>query len=194
MPRPYILLIHNKMCDFLSVLFLSKFQEDLANTIGSYYDLTIDFVYEVAKLCTIYGSKFFNISKSLEGLCVAETLLDVEKWNIDDFWKVLIQDLFENKHFDYPGSKLRFLLTAVDIPMRHELSCLSKLIGHPLVDILEGVKNIHQKTTEVLDINRELLSKTIDHAKLSYVYVSYYIIKYKRWPKVIINSHLAPKA
>lgn len=78
LPRPYILLIHNKLCDILSVLFYSKMSDNNAMQEKGYKN-TVEFLHHWAELSIQYGNKFFNIAKTLEALCIGEILIKVEK-------------------------------------------------------------------------------------------------------------------
>jgi len=189
--KPYLLLMHNKCCDLISVLLYTQMAR--GNALQLDCDIiTKKFVLELCKIVIKYKNKGTSILKELEGLCIAETLVNIEQWDNTEFLNTLIVDLKKNTKFQYAGSSLQVLFLASDIPLRHELACLSKIIAHPYVDMLEGSIHLHKTTTEVYDINVNLLFKTICHAKQAYI--RNHIVKYNKWPPCEINSHIVPKA
>nr|QPL15312.1 RNA-dependent RNA polymerase [Orthopteran chu-related virus OKIAV152] len=189
LPRTFILLLHNKICDLISVLTLALYGEGTCYAEGS-YTLTLDFVKELCRLILKYQNKAFDILKCLEGLGIAETLVEVENWRNTEFLDVLADDLYASTRFNYLASHLRALLTAADIPMRHELMCLSKIVGHPLVDMEEGSIALHKATTEELDINLTYVHQCVCYIKQNYI--RNHIQKEGRWPPAQINSKDAP--
>lgn len=98
----------------------------------------------------------------------------------------------EKTGFDYTGSNLQNILISVDSPFRHELMCLSKVTGHPLVDMRQGSLRLYQKTNEVFEINMNHVLSCINHIKESYV--KNHILRFSKWPPTQLNSNMAPIA
>lgn len=191
LPKPYILLIHNKLCDLVSVLVLSMYTAGTNNPIDI-VSIVLDFVQELCTLMIKYQDQFFSISKTLEALCVAETLAVVEHWKNDQFLRTLDREMYDEIGFSYYNSNLRTFYTSVDAPTRHELSCLSKLIGHPLVDMVQGTIDIHKKTTEQYEVSIMHIIKTECYIKENYISMA--ILRDKTWPPHVIPSKAAPIA
>lgn len=191
LPKPYILMIHNKISDLLSVYILTLYTKSSSNPSNA-VEVLIDFVKELCYLNIKYGEEFFTIAKTLEALCIAETIHEIEIWNNKDFLKTLYNDLYDTIDFDYYGSELRSILKRTDIPFRHELCCLSKIIGHPLVDMKKGAHSLHQKTTERYELNMERIQQTTCFIKENYI--RNHIVKYSKWPPHQFNFPSVPLA
>uniref|UniRef100_A0AAT9JN67 RNA-directed RNA polymerase n=1 Tax=Nasutitermes takasagoensis chuvirus 1 TaxID=3133479 RepID=A0AAT9JN67_9VIRU len=190
LPKEYVLLMHNKCCDLISVLILLKGQEDVCYEEDAREKL-ISFLLEMTKLYIKHKEDFFHIAKTLESLCIAETLLVCDDWTNDEFLIVLTESLEELMGFKYEGSKIREILVSCSIPFRHELACLSKVFGHPLMNIEHGVKELHDKTTKTLEINARLINESVLMAKQNYI--RNYILRNGTWPPCEILNPFANK-
>lgn len=179
LPKSYILLLHNKICDLLSVLLYTR--------IASYSTLptdaeqtVIDFCSELWDLHNDYGQDFYTIAKCLEGLASAETLIDVEEWDNSEFLSRIIRDIYDDTSFDYKTSTIRDIFRKVDIPFRHELAALSKICGHPFVDMKEGAQKIHKYTNETYELDYDKIYECMCHVKQNYI--RNYILRENKWP------------
>lgn len=191
LPRSVLLVYHNKACDIVSALLPS-----LCNKHGSYPDnapqLVIQLLSEMCELLIKYRNKYFDIIEALEAMGVSETLIQHEQWQNTEFLTCIRNDLMEKTGFDYTGSNLQNILISVDSPFRHELMCLSKVTGHPLVDMRQGSLRLYQKTNEVFEINMNHVLSCINHIKESYV--KNHILRFSKWPPTQLNSNMAPIA
>lgn len=185
LPKSYILLIHNKFCDFLSVAFLALFTSG-AQYPRNMYQITVRFLVALAELFVNYGKDAYGILKMLESYCVAECILELDAWVNDEFLRALQREGVRSYGFDYKTSALRQLIRQANIPVRHELSCLSKMMGHPLVDMEEGAKSLHEKATEIYDISLARISECTNYIKENYI--RNYISRHKKWPPCAITS------
>lgn len=84
MPYAGITLIQNKLADIISVLLFSYFSS-YGSLPENAYQITLEFIRELAYLLREYKNKFFTIAKSLESLCIAETLQEHEEWKNGEF-------------------------------------------------------------------------------------------------------------
>lgn len=133
-PKTYILMIHNKISDLLSVLLLSAsyheslYEEDMVAA-------TLEFTKLMAKLASKLQKKFFQIAKVLEGLVIGEILCRVEGRSNRKFLKSIVDGLEEEIDWYYDNSDLSVLLQTKSLPciIYELLGCLSKLFGHPFV-------------------------------------------------------------
>lgn len=182
----YLLLIHNKLCDLLSVLVYSIHAEGNALELGA-YETTIEFVKLLCEYNITYGNKFFGIAKSLEALCIAETLRQLEEWDNTLFLKTLQSELEEKVGFSYMDSMLCIILRKATIPFRHELAGLSKIVGHPYVDMKSGTAKLHEKTTKTLELDEIAIHETVRHAKR--MFIKNYICRHHKWPNVEMSEH-----
>jgi len=189
-PRSYILLIYNKIHDLVSVLVyaLGSSGNALPKTT---MNVTLSFILELIQLHLQYKEKFFTIAKTLESICIAETLCEVELWKNKQFLISIQVDLETSIGFDYLNSDICRILKMVPVHLRHELCCLSKILGHPFVDMEEGTKDLFNKVQESLDIDLLKVNECTNYVKENYI--RNYIYRHGKWPPCIINSSEAPK-
>lgn len=191
LPKCYILLLHNKICDLLSILIYTRYASH--STLPPNSETTVmDFCYELWMLHIEYGQDFFGIAKCLEGLASAETLIDVEKWDNSEFLHRIIRDIYEATGFDYKGSTIRDMLKKADIPFRHELAALSKISGHPFVDMVEGAHKIHKHTNETYDLDYDKIYECMCYIKQNYI--RNHILRENKWPPTEPIPKEAPEA
>ncbi|UAJ23570.1 Ambylomma dissimile mivirus RNA dependent RNA polymerase [Amblyomma dissimile mivirus] len=161
LPRSYLLLIHNKIMDILSVLVYAActphqiYDHDLLAT-------TERFLKEWLFLAERLQQKFFTLSKVWEGICIGESLFRVEGEGNRQFLRTIADVVREDTHFEYEGSELCRICRFVPLAVVHELSCLSKVAGHPFVDVELSAETLMEKVNEQKNIN---LAK-IERAKL----------------------------
>lgn len=184
-PKSYLLLIHNKLADLASVLMLARASAG-ASLPKNCTDVILRFVDEMISLHYQYDSGFFSIAKSLEALCIAESLIDLDDWVNDEFLDSIAQDLRVDLGFHYKSSQLRRIIRRADTPMRHELCCLSKIFGHPLVDMTAGAASLHKTTNEVHHIDPLKVVESINYIKENYI--RNFILKNGHWPPAHITS------
>lgn len=191
MPFAYLLLIYNKINDLCSVLLYSLNAE--SNCLDrDAYRTVLTFVQELITLHIEFKTNYYTIAKTLESLCVAETLLETEEWKNREFLLSLMHELNEEIMFDYINSHLRTILLSVSTPMRHELCCLSKLLGHPFVDMKEGSYDLFSKVQESLTVDLLKINECVNYIKENYI--RNHILRHGKWPPVEFDNVLAPKA
>ncbi|API61887.1 RNA-directed RNA polymerase [Mos8Chu0 chuvirus] len=191
LPKSYILLLHNKTSDLISILLYSK--------IAKYSSMPPDFEVKVVDTCinlwqTVieYGQQGFTICKCLEALASAETLCITEKWDNRAFLEVVCRDLRDDTGFDYKTSELRQIWRGLGPAALHELACLSKIAGHPLVDMEGGAQTIHKYTTEQYILDYDKINECTCYVKQNYI--RNYILRYGKWPSHTVISSAAPDA
>lgn len=181
LPKAYILLFHNKICDLLSIMLYTKYAEHSTLPRKSYTTL-LDFCYDLWDLHVEYGQKFFSIAKCLEGLASAESLVDVEQWENTTFLENIIRDIKKDTGFNYKNSFIQKAFRKADIPFRHELAALSKISGHPFVDMLEGSVSLHKYTTESYNLDNEKIFQCMCYVKQNYIRNHY--LREGKWPPI----------
>jgi hypothetical protein len=184
LPLTYLLLIHNKLSDLLSVLLLAQYETGVCYE-DSCYSLVTDLVKEMVSLSLKYKDKFSSIAGSLEGMVIGEILHESEDWENMDLLKNIHQDLMMELNYDYLNSRLRTILCMASIPLRNEMGCMSKLLGHPFVDMEGGVKKLHKRTTEDKVLTYDSVSWVTNKAKETYV--RNYITRHHKWPPCTIS-------
>nr|WAS28062.1 MAG: polymerase [Lesnoe mivirus] len=181
LPKTYALLIHNKVCDMLSVLmYTTACPESLYGR-----DITqdaINFIKLWATLARRYQQKFFNLSKLLEGLCIGETLYELEGEGNVMFLNTVIEAVATTVGYTYDGSRLQNILREVPVAVRHELSCLSKIMGHPFCDVKRGALELHKKVNEERSVDPMMVQQCVRYAIEDFI--RKYLAKEGRWPHV----------
>ncbi|AJG39051.1 polymerase [Lishi spider virus 1] len=190
-PRHVLLMLHNKVSDLISILTCIELGKGSTFSKEFPHDVR-EFLQIMTTLAIQYKQKFFDIARSLEGLCTAETLVSHEDWKNREFLEALSNNLYESTGFTYMESDLRVLLSQLDTPDRHEISCLSKVFGHPYVDMQLGSEKLYKNTTEIYEINLMLVQRCINYIKQNYI--CNHIATYGRWPPCHLISSTTPKA
>ena len=72
LPKPYLLMIHNKLSDLISVLLYTIVSQDV--TLPTAYVTTVKFIEELMILHYQYDNDFYKIMKTLNPLCNAESI------------------------------------------------------------------------------------------------------------------------
>ncbi|QMP82301.1 RNA-dependent RNA polymerase, partial [dermapteran chu-related virus 142] len=184
LPRIYLLMIHNKLADITSVLLLalsypySFFQCNA-------YEQTLAFIKLYLRLAVRYNQKFFEISKVLEALVIGESLAYLEGESNKTFLDTVVYGLHEACKFMYYDSSLHTFLSSCSVPFMHELSCLSKICGHPFCDIEGGACDLKKKVTEHRTISLSAVHQSVRYAKQHFI--RSFIKRHGRWPLVEID-------
>lgn len=190
-PKPCILMIQNKVSDLISIMVC------ISASLGGHYpnntiDIVIGIVRELSRLQLRYKEKYYKIARVLEGLGTAETLTETEEWNNSEFLVNLCADLYQETGFDYMGSDLQMYITSCDIPLRHDIMCLSKIMGHPLVNMDKGSKKLYKNVNSQFEVNLLQIHRCVNYVKQNFI--RNYIAKYSKWPACSLNSPNTPKA
>lgn len=182
LPKAYILLFHNKICDLLSIMVYTKYAQH-SSLPPDADTVLLDFCYDLWELHIEYGQKFFSIAKCLEGLATAESLIEVEKWENTSFLSNIVRDIRKDTGFEYKNSFIQKTFKRADIPFRHELAALSKISGHPFVDMEEGSISLHKYTTESYNLDRDKIFQCMCYVKQSYI--RNHFLREGKWPPVV---------
>lgn len=181
LPRSYILLIHNKIMDILSVFVYAACIPD------SVYDVcllrtTEVFIRQWMLLAMTLQQKFFHLSKVLEGICIGESLYEVEGDGNRQFLRTIEDGLLELTGFRYEGSMLCELIRTAPLAVKHEISCLSKVAGHPFVDMELTAETLREKVNE----EKKISVSHIERAKLYATedFIRQYRKEHGSWPPV----------
>jgi hypothetical protein len=96
-------------------------------------------------------------------MCIAETLLHCDEWINDEFLEC---QRVSDKHVgDYKSSSLSQILVSCSTSFRHEIACLSKLFGHPIMDIKQGVLELYDKTLRTREVNQRLIKSVSSYGE-----------------------------
>nr|WPV62263.1 MAG: RNA-dependent RNA polymerase [Wufeng shrew chuvirus 6] len=191
LPRAYVLLIHNKTCDIISVLLYAMYTP-LSCYKCPLYQVTQEFILELMELSNRYKNKFFPIVKVLESIIIGETLISLEGKKNAAFLRTITNALEEDTGYDYPGSHLQEIILSVPNPVKQELSCLSKICGHPFCDITQAAEDLKTKTRERRPIVPDAVLQSIRYAKKDFIH--HYIVRHKKWPRVTFEERNLPLA
>jgi len=99
--------------------------------------------------------------------------------------------LYNDLLFDYLNSSLREILLSVSTHFRHELCCLSKILGHPFVDMDKESYDLFTKVQELLNIDMIKVTECINYIKENYI--RNHILRYGKWPPVKFENNMTPK-
>lgn len=80
MPYASILLIQNKIADIISDLLFAKFCSGVSLPTDA-YEKTLRLISEFGSLLIEHKNDYFAIAKSLENLCIAESIAQHEDWS-----------------------------------------------------------------------------------------------------------------
>lgn len=188
-PKTYILMIHNKLCDIISILLLASFERHYED--GAAYEATLKMIEELASLIIIHKNKYFEISKVLESLVIGEILIKAEKWLNDSFLQQVVEELDAATNFRYDTSRLKQILVGEGPAIMNELGCLSKVMGHPMVDMEKGSKRIWEKANETYEVSLIRLRECECYMKESYIRT--FLTNKKVWPPCTMDHIQAPK-
>ncbi|UOW66031.1 RdRp [odonatan chu-related virus 137] len=188
-PQQYLLMIHNKICDIISVLIAANSLSGAGLEENS-YDNTVLFIISLCKDAHRYKSRFIEYMKVLEGIGIGLTLIDKDGPTNDIFLKTLLRELQESYRINIEGSTSYGILQSASIALRHELMCLSKILGHPFVDMEKGSFTIRDNARAHTDIDRESVQTCIQNAKRSLI--KGHILKYGKWPIVLFHQNCHP--
>lgn len=188
-PRSYLLMIHNKTFDVFSVLSLVHKMNDTVLE-ASAYVTTVAFIKVLISLARKHNQEFFHISKILEGLVTSMTLMQVDGRDNHEFYTSLLNGLLDDHKINLDGSELLLLLEDASIALRHELGCLSKILGHPYVDMEAGAKKLYTNVTQEKDLDSHLILETLLHCKRQFI--KSYLVRHHKWPLINFSKELHP--
>lgn len=182
LPSSYLLMLHNKVCDVLSSLILLQGSAGVCYEDDA-YTRAVDFIrilaeYAITKPC------YFEIAKSLEGLMIAEVLHSEEDWHNTSLLNSIIRDL-QAEGFEYDGSELQFLFRNSSTPLKHELSGLSKVCGHPIIDMHETAEKARKRATDPVSLDYRAIQSTRNIALQ--MFIKSHILRHSEWPPVILD-------
>lgn len=180
-PRAAVLMLHNKISDILSVSLTIRNNQGITLESNA-IQLWTEYLYVLIDLALTHKRNYYTIAKNLEGLAAAESLLRHESWLNDEYLTALDTELYEDIKFRYTSSKLRAVTLKMSTPMIHEVSCLGKVLGHPLVDMKLGAEKLFDATRGDLEINDEAVASMVRMAKHSFI--ENYVLQKGTWPPV----------
>lgn len=183
-PSDIILQFTNKLHDLSSILLLTQFSKSVCLPSNA-LTLLKSFLNEMIDLCLEYKVHFFTIAKSLEGIVNAEILRDVEDWDNSEFLISINEELKSSIRFNYLSSRLRKIIVKAPTNYKYELGCLSKILGHPYVDMESGVKKMFKKAQKYYHIDYTLVERSISHIKQNFV--KNYYARNSKWPPHQLN-------
>jgi len=102
-PQPYVLMIHNKLADLMSVLTYSHSAAGVCFSPRAFQQ-TLDMVGEMVSLAVEYKDQFFTLIKSLEAFVTGEILIQIDDWDNSTFLRSVSKELEAKVGFKYIGS------------------------------------------------------------------------------------------
>ncbi|APG78700.1 RNA-dependent RNA polymerase [Hubei odonate virus 11] len=188
-PQSYLILIHNKLCDIISVLVAAQSLNG-SGLEDSCYESTVLFIVSLCKDAQRYKSKFIEYMKVLEGIGVGLTLIDVDGPTNDVFLRTLLFELQESYRINVEGTTAFEIMRSASIAFRHELMCLSKIFGHPFVDMQRGSFTIRDNAHKKSSLDSTMIKTCVMNAKRSLI--KGHILRYGKWPIVHFKTGCHP--
>lgn len=182
LPRAGILQLANKISDISSVLMYMRTQDGHSLEKGA-FSTTCRFTLHLCDLARQYGVHYYEIAKNLESFAAAEALVKHDDWDNNQFLKALNKELALNTGFKYIGSPLQRFFIRASTALSHELSCLGKILGHPVVNMERGTQKLYDATHGDLGITTPAVAAMIAEALRSFV--TSYILKHSKWPPMM---------
>ncbi|AVM87272.1 L protein [Guangdong red-banded snake chuvirus-like virus] len=183
LPAEYLLLLHNKICDFISSILLIQAAEGSCYEEGA-LSIVLELVDELSGLAYRYR-KFFDIVKALEGIVIGEVLMTEESWKNTDLITSISSEL-ETIGYIYNGSRLQEIIQSASTPLKHELAGLAKLCGHPFIDLPETAEAAKTRARIQPSVNYFAIQTTRNMAVESFI--RNYIARHGKWPPVTIEA------
>nr|WPR16563.1 MAG: RNA-dependent RNA polymerase [Hemiptera chuvirus 2] len=189
-PRDYLLLMHNKCSDLVSILWFSHLSSG-AGLETSAYQKTVEFVCEMCDMVKTYGQDAYKAFKVIESLGVGISLVEIDGATNAAFMNDICKALLVDQDISIRDSPLLSLLRSSSPPLRHELMCLTKVLGHPFVSMKAGTEQLHERTTRPAALDERLILDSVRHAKRNYI--KSYILKEGKWPpcRLLCESRLS---
>lgn len=180
-----ILEMENKLRDLISVLMLSKMMEGGPLPLNS-LALTKSMIRVLCTSHCCYPGTFFSLVSTLEGLAVATIIAREEDWVNTRLLEKLRTDIREIEGGHWFLSNVERIFSSASTELVAELSCLSKITGHPLVSAIEGAQKIYGRSMEELPLDPDVISQVVNIVKHDYV------VRYRErkgvWPPLIMGE------
>lgn len=177
--KPYLLLIHNKISDILSVLVyaaLTPYETYRWNL----YAITAEFIHSWAECAWELNQDFFRVSKLLEAVGIGLTLQETEGESNEQFLQTVMRSTRPAIGLTLRSFRFYRVLSRASIEVRHELMCLSKVMGHPFCDIEAGAADLHSKVTAEKELDPVFIRESVQRAKEDFV--KHYYRRHGKWP------------
>ena len=150
-PRPYLLMIHNKVSDLLSSLLLLQGSSGACYEPDGYLS-ALGLIRELCRIFSVYKPNGYLIVKNLEAICAGEKMYSEEEWLNTSLLESLSRSLTD-VGFLYEGSQLCHIFRCASSPLKHELAGLMKCCGHPFIDIKATVEKMWHRGNDPISVN-----------------------------------------
>lgn len=183
LPYEAFLECHAKLCDMFSLLVYCE------ASAGVYLpDDAMPTLQQAVRLICEYHvldpGSFFQVVKALEGLGIGQLLSQVEEWSEpnDEFLRETLAGFLPHSHGYRFAQRWIALLRSQPVEFQTELSCLSKISGHPFVDTSGGVRKVQSRARAPAEFAPGTADRLADLAKAQFCRA--YYAKRRRWPKI----------
>lgn len=180
-----LLEMENKLRDLVSVLMLARLMEGGPLPEGS-MTATKGMVRVLCMSHCCNPDTFFSLVSSLEGLAVATIIAREEDWVNLRLLEKLRSDIRDVKGGHWFLANVERIFSRASTELVAELSCLSKITGHPLVSAIEGAEKIYNRSMEALPLDPEVIDQVVNIVKHDYV------VRYRErkgvWPPLVMGE------
>lgn len=189
----YLRMMFAKALDLSSVI-LTAWLYSGVNYSDNFWEKIISIIDFSCRMFPRYGSDAYTILKSLEGFSDGLVLLREETWLNDELIQNVWDSLVENNLVDeaeFRNSEWYRLLNQFTTPELFEIGGISKLMGHPDIDVQLGLTKLYNRTRRDIPIDIDASIQLSN--SLLYDYCKVHFAKHKRWPIMEILETAKPQ-
>jgi len=188
--------VHNKVADLMSVMVFAKSVE------GSYIEKGASGIVQefVENLFVIHNRRtktFFSFAGAIEALAIGIMIERYDDWEQGWFLDNVLEDVkkeYEEASYEFEEQELRIIeiMQTVSTPLLCELSCLTKVTGHPIGSIAAGIAKLHSRTNAPKDIDLNAVMWTKFSLKEDYL-TQYFVHHGSTYPEYELDEGIHPR-
>ncbi|APG78798.1 RNA-dependent RNA polymerase [Hubei myriapoda virus 8] len=177
----YLKMMFNKAMDCASTLLLAWLLSGVCYT-NEFFSKIIKLLKLVYQYFPKNGNDAYTVLKAFNGIADGLALEREEDWIntelIDDLWTSLLdlQGLSRNREND----QLIILLKTFETQELFEVGGLSKLYGHPDIQVSMGLNKLYQRSHKEIEISSDDAVTLANHLLLQYCHAHF--LRNHRWP------------
>lgn len=184
LPEDQLLTINNKVLEIFNVYTLRyylsgvNFVNDFHLRVRKLLDFMCDHV--VKK-----GNKAYNFFKAFDGISTSLIMYHRDVIVNTDLLNFLRDSLLDTKNCTLGQWNRVLTIFGNGGPETLEFSGMSKLLGHPDIDTIQGIKKLRERTMRRNEVSREKVSELLCFMKENFCHR--YLLKHKVWPPLILH-------
>lgn len=185
-PRACLLLMHNKLSEFFSTMFISRVTEGVVHRTGFCEDVLYPWLRECLKILRTRRGYSYHLFKLFDGLLVARVILNEESWDNPDFWLTNIKAVSDDNELRYQweGSNLDELSQRMSPDELIDIIGTCKLFGFPVIDYRKGAHVTYEATHAEVNIDAEEIARVCNYTKLKLC--ESFFAQHGKWPNISV--------